>query len=68
MSQMLPEQRGIQVAGVEVTLDAFLPALVELPGLIPLHRRSVLLHALTTPLCKGWQPQTQKIVLDIRAS
>lgn len=55
--QILPEQRGVQVAGVEVTLDASLPALVELTGLLPVHRRGVILHALAAPLCKGWEPQ-----------
>lgn len=52
--QTSPEQGSIQVAGVQVPLDAFLPALVELPGLISIHRRSVLLHAFAPPLCKGF--------------
>lgn len=51
--KMSPEQGSIQVAGVQVPLDAFLPALIELPGLIAIHRRSVLFHAFAAPLCKG---------------
>lgn len=52
-AEVLPEQRRVQVAGVQVTLDASLPALVELTGLLPVRRRSVLLQTLAAPLCKG---------------
>lgn len=51
-----PEQCGVQVAGVEVTLDASLPALVDLTGFFSVRgRRRVVLHALAAPLCKGWR-------------
>lgn len=36
-----------------MALDASLPALVQLAGLLPVHRRRVLVHALAAPLCKG---------------
>lgn len=49
----VPKQRGVQVAGVQMALDASFPAMIELPGLLTIHRRAVLLHSLTAPLCKG---------------
>ena len=57
---ILPEQCSVQVAGVEVTLDASFPALIQLTGLLPVHRRRVLLNTLAAPLCKGWEPQGHK--------
>lgn len=50
--QILPEECSIQVAGVQVTLDPPLPALVQLTGFIPLQWRSVVIYPLTAPLCK----------------
>lgn len=40
-----------------MTLDASFPAVVELPGLLTIHRRAVLLHPLTAPVCKGCKQQ-----------
>lgn len=40
-----------------MTLDASFPAMVELPGLLTIHRRAVLLHSLTAPLGKGCKQQ-----------
>lgn len=53
--QILPEQCGIQVTGVKVTLDPSLPALVHLTGFIALQGRSVFIYPLAAPLGKCWK-------------
>lgn len=40
-----------------MALDASLPALVQLAGLLAVHWRRVLVHALAAPLCKGCEQQ-----------
>lgn len=40
-----------------MTLDASFPAVVELSGLLALHGRTVLLHSLAAPVCKGCKRQ-----------
>lgn len=53
IKHFIPKQRGVQVAGVQMTLNASLTAVIQLSGLLTFHRRCVLLHTLTAPFCKS---------------
>lgn len=72
-----PEERSVQIAGVQMTLNAFLKALVQHPSIQTWHRRSVFIHSLTAPVSKCWNTHwpssfqhtnTRKVILKDSSS